>query len=361
MLKYLFLAILLALAIVSYVGYARFFAPATGFSGKEKIIYIPSDNPVESKVMELILADTIVNKPKDFQWMAGKMKYWESVKPGRYKINSGMSVREIVALLRSGNQSPSRLVMNKLRLPEQLGKAISKAIEADSSKVMAFISNKDSMAALGLTEENWSAYIIPDTYEVIWTWSTGRVMKKIVEDREKWWQKNERLQKAESKGLTPEKVHIIASIIEEETNKAEDKPKVASVYLNRIQRGMPLQADPTVRFAMKDFVSNRVLFSHLRTPSPYNTYLNRGLPPGPICTASPSSLEAVLNAPDTDYIFFVADADLRGGSTFTTNLSDHNKAAKVYQDSLTAWLKRKAIRERALKDSLAKAVQPVKP
>jgi UPF0755 protein len=357
MLKYLLAVILLTLAVVSFIGYTRFFAPTTGFAGKEKIIYIPSDKTHEGKVMEIIEADSVVKKPGHFRWMAAKMNYWESIKPGRYKIASGMSVREIVALLRSGNQAPSRLVMNKLRLPEHLAKAISRAIEADSVTVMAFLANKDSMTTFGLNEENWSAHLIPDTYEVIWTWSTGRVLKKLVDDREKWWQKHERLQKAEAKGLTPEKVHIIASIIEEETNKAEDKPKVASVYLNRMQRGMPLQADPTVRFAMKDFVSNRVLYSHLRTPSPYNTYINRGLPPGPICTASPSSLDAVLNAPKTDYIFFVADADLRGGSTFTTNLSDHNKAAKVYQDSLTAWLKRKALKERALKDSLAKAGQ----
>jgi UPF0755 protein len=200
------------------------------------------------------------------------------------------------------------------------------------------------------------AYIIPDTYEVIWTWSPERVLQKLKEDRERWWNKNDRKALAAKIGLSQEDVHTLASIVEEETNKKDDKPKVASVYLNRLKMGMPLQADPTIRFALKNFTMNRVLFVHLRTPSPYNTYLNKGLPPGPICAASPSSLDAVLNAPKTDYIFFVADADLMGGSTFTTNLADHNKAAKVYQDSLSAWLKRKAIREKAKKDSIAEAV-----
>ncbi|HSK12026.1 MAG TPA: endolytic transglycosylase MltG, partial [Phnomibacter sp.] len=117
---------------------------------------------------------------------------------------------------------------------------------------------------------------------------------------------------------------------------------------------------PTVRFAMKDFKSNRVLYSHLRTPSPYNTYMNRGLPPGPICTPSAATIDSVLNAPETDYLFFVANADLRGGSTFTTNLTDHGRAARLYQDSLRVWLQRKAIREKEKKDSLEKAAKEVR-
>jgi UPF0755 protein len=360
MLKYVLGAIMLMVAVVALLGYTWFLAPATGFSQNQKIIYIPSKNANMTKLLEIIKADTIVNNPGNFTWWAKQMNYTENIKPGRYKVTSGMSVRQIVNMLRSGNQFPSRLVINRLRLPEDLAKVLSKSLETDSATALAFITNKDSMALLGLSTENWSANIIPDTYEVFWTWTPAKAMKKLIDDHQKWWKKNNRLALAEAKGLSPEQVHIMASIVEEETNRKEDKPLVASVYLNRLALGMPLQADPTIRFAIKDFKINRVLFSHLRTPSPYNTYLNRGLPPAPICTATQSSLDAVLNAPKTDYIFFVANADLRGGSTFTTNLSDHNKAARLYQDSLTAWLKRKAVSEGAAKDSLTKTGQPAK-
>jgi UPF0755 protein len=350
--KIIFLGILLALAIIAYIGYTRFLAPATAFDSKEKFLYIPTKGANKNNVLDSLNANNIVNNVKNFDWLAEKLKYWTSIKPGKYKIEKDMSLMEMVKLLRSGKQTPSRLVFNKLRLRQDFARVIARAIESDSAAVMAFLSNPDSLKTFDLTEENWSAYVIPDTYEVYWTWGIGRTLDKLLDDRENWWNKKDRKALAEKKGLTPEKVHIIASIVEEETNNADDKPLVASVYLNRIKRGMPLQADPTVRFAMKDFKSNRVLYSHLRTPSPYNTYMNAGLPPGPICTPTQATLDAVLNAPDTEYIFFVAKADLKGGSTFTSTLAEHNRAAKVYQDSLTAWQKRKAARQKAAKDSL---------
>nr|MCU0395674.1 endolytic transglycosylase MltG [Chitinophagaceae bacterium] len=172
--------------------------------------------------------------------------------------------------------------------------------------------------------------------------STGTVLRKLKAESDKWWSRQERRNKAEAKGFSPEQIYAIASIVEEETNRAKDKPLVASVYINRLRRGMPLQADPTVRFARKDFESNRVTYEHLRTPSPYNTYLNKGLPPGPICIPSLSTIDSVLNAPNTEYLYFVAKPDFSGYSVFTTNFRDHSVAAKAYQESLNAWLQRKA-------------------
>ncbi len=354
MYKKIALGTIALLLIAAFFAYNRFFAPATQFSGKEKIIFIYSGNATKNAVLEMLKKDSIVLKTGAIDWLGSKMKYWENIKPGRYKITLGMSNHEIIKLLRSGIQSPSKLVINKLRLPIDLGKPLDKALESDSATIMRFITDTQALKKLGLNDANLMAYIIPDTYEVIWTWSPERVLQKLKEDRERWWNKNDRKALAEKIGLSQEDVHALASIVEEETNKKDDKPKVASVYLNRLKIGMPLQADPTIRYALKNFTMNRVLYVHLRTPSPYNTYLNKGLPPGPICTPSPATIDAVLNAPKTEYIFFVADANLMGGSTFTTNLSDHNKAARVYQDSLTAWLKRKAIREKAKKDSIAK-------
>jgi UPF0755 protein len=176
-------------------------------------------------------------------------------------------------------------------------------------------------------------------------------MERLYEEQQKWWNRGGRLQKAEARGLSANQVYILSSIVEEETNIPADKPLVASVYLNRLQKRMPLQADPTIRFALKDFAMNRVMYTHLAVSSPYNTYRNAGLPPGPICTPSPATIDSVLAAPTTNYLFFVANADLRGGSTFTTNLADHNKAARLYQDSLEAWLERKAARQKAVSDT----------
>ncbi len=346
---FLFIVVLLTSGVTIYL---RFFAPTTQFEAPQKIIYIRTNAAVKDVVLKTLQNDSIVKSTTHFEWMATQMGYWENLKPGRYKIDKDMSVRDIIKHLRSGNQAPSRLTINHLRLPQDLARVMNLAIESDSAIAMEILGNETLLAEYDMTHTNWASKIIPDTYEVIWTWKPERVLQKLRDDHERWWKKNDRLQKAAALGLTPEKVHIIASIVEEETNKKDDKPLVASVYLNRLKVGMPLQADPTVRFAMKDFKSNRVLYTHLRTPSPYNTYLNAGLPPGPICTASPASLEAVLNAPKTDYIFFVAKSDLRGGSTFTSNYKDHTRAAKEYQDSLTVWLKKKAIREKAKKDSI---------
>jgi UPF0755 protein len=353
-----FVLVVFILGLVGcYVIYKKFFASTTQFTSKYKIIYIPSNSADEKTLLKLLDKDSIIKSNSDFNWLAEKMNYLQNIRPGRYKILANTNTINLVRQLRSGNQFGANLVINKLRLPEDLAKVMSRAIETDSATIAQLLTNKDSLAKFGLTSENLMAYIIPNTYEVFWTWTPERVLEKLMKDRERWWDADERKEKAEKSGLSLDEVHTIASIVEEETNKKADRPLVASVYLNRIKLGMPLQADPTVRFAMKDFVSNRVLYTHLRTPSPYNTYLNRGLPPGPICTPSQAALEAVLNAPKTDYIFFVANANLEGGSTFTTNFADHSRAARVYQDSLSAWLKRKAVKEKALKDSIAKANQ----
>ncbi len=353
MFKKAILFLLALLAVAAAFAYFRFFAPATAFTEKEKFLLIYSARPTRAAVLETIEKEKFLKHTGAFSQFAEWTGYWDQIKPGRYRVEKGMSVFGLVRLLKSGRQTASKLVINKLRLTDDLAKIMSRAIEYDSAAIAGFLSQKDSLAPLGMTPQNWSANIIPNTYEVYWTSTPYKTLKKLKEEHEKWWSKNNRKAKAAAKNLTPEQVHILASIVEEESNVKADRPLIASVYLNRIKLGMPLQADPTIRFALKDFKMNRIYYKHLRTPSPYNTYLNRGLPPGPICTPLPSTLENVLDAPETDYIFFVANADLRGGSTFTTNLEDHSRAAKLYQDSLTAWLKRKAAKEKAGPDAAA--------
>lgn len=348
--KFFYLIVLVGIAAVIFF-YIRIYSGATGFTTKEKMLYIRTGKNDRKSLMKAIHKDTLLKHPGDFEKVASKMNLWNHLQPGRYRIPSGLSLVAFIQLIQSGKQTPAKLVINKLRLPGNLSKAISWSIEADSATVAKYVENPDSMRSVGLSATNWSANIIPGTYEVMWTWKPGRVMEKLVEEQKNWWSQNNRLEKAAEKQLSALQVHILASIVDEETNQLEDKPLVASVYLNRLEKGMPLQADPTIRFAMKDFLNNRVFYGHLKTPSPYNTYLNRGLPPGPICTASPESMDAVLNAPKTDYLYFVAKPDFSGYSNFNSNFSEHTAAAGIYQDSLTAWLKRKALRQKAAKNA----------
>ena len=332
--------------------------PASAFTADSKIFIIPTDSCTKELVLSRLVADSIIRQPRLFDTWANYKDYWQNIKPGRYKVTKEATIASLVSMLKYGRQEPAMLVLRKLRQPQDFARLVARYTEQDSAQVMQFMANADSLRSLGLDSTNWLGAVIPNTYQVLYTWGTRRVLQKLIDEANSWWAKENRLDKAKARGLTREQVHTLASIVEEETNKAEDRPKVASVYLNRLQRGMPLQADPTVRFARKDFLSNRVLYEHLRFPSPYNTYLNTGLPPGPICTPQPASLQSVLDAPATDYIFFVAHPNLEGGSIFTTNLTDHNRYAREYQDSLRAWLKRKAERQKAAQDSLAKAAKP---
>jgi UPF0755 protein len=347
--KIVLFLLLLALGIAAYV-YFSFFTSNTHFAGKSKLLYIASNNATPAAVLRSLQKDSLVKNLNNFKLLAGQRGYFDAIKPGRYKIQAGTSLYTLLNQLRAGQQEPVNLVINKVRLPQDLARLLGKQLETDSASAYAALLGADSSLAT-----NKLYKIIPNTYSVLWTQPADKVVDRLNSDYDKWWARQNRQEKAERLGFSPADVYTIASIVEEETNKPEDKPKVASVYLNRLRLGMPLQADPTIRFALKDFMMNRVLFTHLKTPSPYNTYLHSGLPPGAICTPSPTTIDAVLDAPKTDYIFFVANADLRGGSTFTTNLADHNEAARIYQDSLTAFLKRKALKAKAAKDSLAKA------
>jgi UPF0755 protein len=332
---------LLLMGLAAYV-YIFYFTGATRFSGKSKLLYIYTNQANSTAVLAQLKADSIVGNINRFELLARRRGYLSAIKPGRYRIKAGTSLLNLVNQLRNGQQEPVNLVINKLRLPQDLARLMDRQLETDSASALAALQGADtSLAANKLYQ------IIPNTYSVFWTEPAQKVIARLTADYRKWWQQNNRTQKAAALGLSPAQVYALASVVEEETNLAADRPKVASVYLNRLRLGMPLQADPTIRFALQNFTMNRVLFAHLKTPSPYNTYLHSGLPPGAICTPQPATIDAVLTAPKNEFIFFVANADLRGGSTFTTNFADHNRAAKIYQDSLTAFLKRKAARKQA--------------
>jgi UPF0755 protein len=230
------------------------------------------------------------------------------------------------------------VVVNKERTKElfsgKIGIGKRYDFQFDSIAMITYLNNNDSLKKFGVDTNTVTAIILPNTYEHKWNSSPEKLLQQFYTTYKKFWT-DERIKKAEAIKLTPLQVITMASIVEEETNKKEDKFKIASTYLNRIKTGMKLQADPTVKFATKDFGLKRILKSHLAINSPYNTYQNTGLPPGPICTPQPETIDAVLNAPTSDYLYFVASHKFDGSSVFTSNYSDHLKYAKLYQDELT--------------------------
>jgi UPF0755 protein len=230
------------------------------------------------------------------------------------------------------------MVITKERTKEQFAGKIGKGkkidVECDSLQMISFLNNNDSLKKFGVDSNTALSIIMPYTYNLKWNSTPGKIFQQCYTAYQKFWS-GDRKTKADSLHLTPLQVISLASIVEEETNKKDDKYKIASTYLNRVRTGMKLQADPTVKYAMKNFALKRVLGVHLKTDSPYNTYMYAGIPPGPICTPTAESIDAVLNAPKTDYLFFVASHQFDGTSVFTTNLADHGKYARLYQQELT--------------------------
>ena len=304
-----------------------------------KYFYIPTGAPFQ-KVISDLQQQEIISGTFFFDKIARQVKYYKNVKPGRYEIKDGMSVYNLLKMLKSGRQSPVRLVINKLRTKEDLAKKIGQQFEADSLETIRFLGSNDSLKSYGVDSHTVMTLVIPNTYLINWNSNFRKIFNRLKDEQVKFWNK-ERTKKAAAMNLTPQQVYTMASIVEEETNKLKDKGLIASVYMNRINKGMKLEADPTVKYAMRDFGLKRILYGHLAYPSPYNTYQNKGLPPGPISTPSAETIDAVLDAPSTDYIFFVAKPDFNGYSNFAATYAEHLVYAKEYQKALDELIRKK--------------------
>ncbi|MDP9230242.1 MAG: endolytic transglycosylase MltG [Bacteroidota bacterium] len=323
---FIFILVLIAGALAAWL----VSGPATDFKETSRFFYIKSDSTNKAFVLKTLKQNKFLKHPEVFSWLAGKMKYWNSIKPGKYEIKKGDNILSIIRMLRNGRQTQVNLIITKIRTKEDLARIVGNKFECDSLQMINFLNNHDSLSKYGLNTETSMTVVLPNTYTYFWNTTPRKIFQKLVDESQKFWTE-ERRQQATNLGLTETQAYILASIIEEETNATSDKPNIASVYLNRIEKKMPLQADPTVKFALKDFGLKRIYQKHLAIQSPYNTYLNTGLPPGPICTPSAETLEAVLNAPKTDYLYFVANSDFSGTHIFTTNYTDHQKYAKEFQ------------------------------
>jgi UPF0755 protein len=206
---------------------------------------------------------------------------------------------------------------------------------------MLYLNSNDSLAAFGTDTTQVLSLFIPNTYEFYWSTSMPKLLQKMKTEENLFWSKKNRLAKAASIGLSKNEVYTLASIVEEETNFDTDKTIIASVYQNRLKKKMPLQACPTIKYAMQDFTLTRIYEKYLTNPSPYNTYKKAGLPPGPICTPAPTTIDLVLNAPITNYFYFVAKADFSGYHHFSATYEEHNKYAKEYQLKLDEYQAKK--------------------
>ena len=320
------------LMIYGLVILRQIFSSNTKFSEKEVYVFIPTDSKYED--VKRIIAPYLENLDR-FEMVANKRGYSDNVISGRFLMTKGMNSFDSVKTLRLN--SPVKLAFNNQERIENLAGRVGSQIEADSLSLLTSFKDSIFLKENGFTEENIMAMFIPNTYEIYWNTTAEKFRDKMIKEYRNFWNK-ERVVKAKKQGFTPIETTILASIVHKESVKKDERPRIAGVYLNRLRAGMPLQADPTVIFAMKkksndfDQVIKRVFYNDLTMAHPYNTYMNVGLPPGPIAMPDITALEAVLDPEKNDFIYFCASVERFGYHEFASTLEEHNKNAKKYSD-----------------------------
>ncbi|MBO4444959.1 MAG: endolytic transglycosylase MltG [Bacteroidaceae bacterium] len=314
-----FLSVLLVIAALAVVaGYYFVLSPLVKVEEEQYIQLYPqtSAEEVTAKVREVAGCDV-----RGFEMLSRRSS---AFKAGNYVVKRGDSMRDIWLRFLSGNQTPVKVVIPAARNLDKVAGVLGNKLMADSAAFAALLGQPEQMAL-----------IIPNTYEVYWTISPEDFVERMQKEHDRFWNENRRA-KAAAQGLTPDEVATLASIVDEETARNDEKPVVAGLYLNRLHKGILLQADPTVKYAVGDPTLRRILFEHLKVDSPYNTYLHAGLPPTPIRIPSVRALEAVLNPAKHDYLYMCAKEDFSGYHNFAVTLSEHNKNASRYQAALNA-------------------------
>jgi UPF0755 protein len=319
-----------------YSYYKKIYWPNVKIEGsKTAILYIPTGADIEQVAYILESQKLIINR-HSFEWLAEQKNYRGNlVVPGKYELKSGMSNESLINHLRAGNgRLEVKVTFNNVRTIEELAGRFSRYLEPDSLQLIRYFKSPEVMAKYGLTQRTFITLFIPNTYKFDWATSSEDIVKRMAAEYKAFWTE-ERKQKAAKIGLSQSEVVVLASIVQaEQRTRNDERPRIAGLYLNRIRKGMKLQSDPTVIYAVGDFSINRVLNGHLQKESPYNTYLYAGLPPGPILVPDISAVDAVLNAEKNDYIFMCAKEDFSGYHNFATNLTMHNIYAKRYRDAL---------------------------
>jgi UPF0755 protein len=323
-----------AIVVVTYTAYILFAPNISPKSDEKAYLCIPDSSTFED-VTKLLEKDASVFNMSAFRQTATIFRYGARIRPGRYEIKSSMNNFQLVRILRSGRQTPVRLTFNNIRTKEQLAARLSTQLMADSTSILALMNDSLFLAQYGLNPNTAIALFIPNTYEVFWNLNAKDLFERMNKEYTKFWT-DERKAKAAAIPMTPVEVSTLASIVEEETNNKTDRPKVAGLYINRLKTDMPLQADPTLKFAVGDFGLKRLTLKQILFISPYNTYRNHGLPPGPIRVASESGIESVLNYAHHNYIYMCASETFNGEHKFAANWAEHQENAKKYQEKLNA-------------------------
>lgn len=325
--------LLLSAAVAAYIGYRAFYKPNVWLNGKEEasvIIPTGSDWP---DVKQIFYKNGLIIHRESFEWLAKFMKYPDHIKPGHYILKDGMNNRQLIAKLRSGQQDPVKLIFNNIRTKEDLAGRIGEQLETDSAHLIKLLNDTSVIGKWGFTPFTILTMFIPNTYEVYWNITPDKFLERMHKEYDRFWN-DSRQQKLSEIGLNRLQVMTLASIVEKETNMNDEKPDVAGVYMNRLKQGWLLQADPTLVFALGDFTIKRVLNVYKKLNSPYNTYLYLGLPPGPICMPSISSIDAVLEYRHHNYMFFCAREDFSGYHNFAVTQQQHELNAARYQQAL---------------------------
>ena len=330
--KSIIIFVAIAFIIAGIIGY-RFYMYAFKENATTDYILLIPDNASYNDIFAKLKKDDVLINYNAFKWVAKKKNYPENVKQGRYKIEKGMNTNQIVNKLIGGLQDPVNVTFNNLRFNEDLAGRVSKYLQADSVDILGLFQDTALVKKYGFTPETFRAMFIPNTYEFYWTTSAGEFADRMKKEYERFWTE-ERREKAAAMNLKPEEVITLASIVQSETAKKDELKRVAGLYVNRLQKGMLLQADPTVKYAVGDFSLRRILYKHLEIDSPYNTYKYAGLPPGPINFPETSSINAVLDYEDHKYIYMAAKEDFSGYHNFASTLTEHNRNAAKYQRAL---------------------------
>lgn len=327
------IALILLTAITLYLGYFVILKPNVNLKDKKfEYLYIPTGSTFMD-VKDSLYKNNFIQKKLTFEWMVKQKNYSQSVKPGRYKIKNKMSNSELINMLRSGKQEPLNITFNNIRTKEKLASVVSSKLELDSAALVNLLNKEEYLVQFGVNSFESLILFIPNTYQFYWNTSAEQFIERMHKEYEKFWTL-ERKEKCSKLNLTRFQVSIIASIVQEETNKTDEMSRIAGVYYNRLNKNWPLQADPTVKFALGNFMLKRILNSHLQTESPYNTYKYTGLPPGPICLPSKTTIEKVLNLEKHSYMFFCAKDDFSGYHAFAETHAQHIANAAKYHKAL---------------------------
>jgi UPF0755 protein len=325
-----------------YELYSRVYQPNIVLpnDASEKYIYIPTAAAF-SDVVKVLSENGLLINANSFEWLAATKKYTTNIKAGRYRINRNLNNNQLINLLRSGEQTPIKVTFNNLRTKEELAGKVASQIEADSLSILSYLMDTTFLNKLQLTTDNVVCLFIPNTYEFYWNTSAEEFTNRMINEYANFWTVN-RKKKADKIKLNYYEVSVLASIVEKEQNiKKDERPEIAGLYLNRIKKRMKLESDPTLIFALKDFSINRVLNKDKKVDSPFNTYIYKGLPPGPICIPSINAIDAVLNPSSHDFVFMCAKEDFSGYHNFAKTYRKHLRNARKYQKALN---KRKIMR-----------------